>query len=75
MRILILEDENDDLHAQLLQDDYRIDELESEGDQLRDSQGVLEVEVDRLRLDLRNKAREICVMRVCHLVRNSRPQN
>ena len=65
LSILLLEDDKDDLHAQLLQSDLRIDELEGQAEDVRYDYGMVSEEAERLRGDLRLKNREIENLRVC----------
>ena len=64
LTILLLEDDKDDLHAQLLQSDLRIDELEGHAEDVRYDYGTISEEAERLRGDLRLKNREIENLRV-----------
>jgi peptidoglycan hydrolase CwlO-like protein len=63
--ILLLEDENDDLHAQLAQDDDRIDHLEEDAQALQSQLDTMEGETERLRAELRMKSREVEKLKVC----------
>ncbi|KAI9836835.1 MAG: hypothetical protein M1819_001000 [Sarea resinae] len=58
VRLLLLEDENDDLRDQLAQDDDRIDELERSLDDLRAELDEREADLQRAQTDLRAKTRE-----------------
>ncbi|KAI9707530.1 MAG: hypothetical protein M1836_000491 [Candelina mexicana] len=59
VRILLLEDENDDLHDQLTQDDDRIDELERSVKEGRESLGEIENRLQCVQGELRAKSREL----------------
>ena len=67
VNILLLEDDNDDLHTQLSQDDYRIDELEGSVQDMQNHLDTVEGEAERLRAELRMKTREVENLKVCFL--------
>ena len=64
VRLLLLEDENDDLHAQLAQDDDRIDDLESRSQELQEALETCESKLESAQGDLRIKSREIETLKV-----------
>ena len=64
LSILLLEDDKDGLHAQLLQSNLRIDELMSQAEDVRYDYGMVSEEAERLLSDLRLKNREIENLRV-----------
>jgi hypothetical protein len=59
LRILMLENENDDLHEQLALGDDRIDVLEQESEELRGQLGQAQEDVCRQEAELRTQAREL----------------
>ncbi|TVY22411.1 hypothetical protein LHYA1_G008524 [Lachnellula hyalina] len=59
LRILMLENENDDLHEQLALGDDRIDVLEQEGDELREQLERAHDEIQRHEADARVQTREL----------------
>ncbi|TVY58810.1 hypothetical protein LCER1_G000565 [Lachnellula cervina] len=59
LRILMLENENDDLHEQLALGDDRIDVLEQEGDELREQLERAQDETQRHEADARVQTREL----------------
>lgn len=65
LRILMLENENDDLHEQLALGDDRIDVLEQEGDELREQLERAQDETQRHEADARVQTRELNNLRVC----------
>lgn len=65
LQILLLEDENDDLHEQLAIDDDRIDGLELEREELQRQVDDAEAESRRQDTELRLHARELSNMKVC----------
>ena len=65
LRILMLENENDDLHEQLALGDDRIDLLEQEGDELREQLERAHDETQRHEADSRVQTRELNNLRVC----------
>jgi peptidoglycan hydrolase CwlO-like protein len=58
LRIIMLENENDDLHEQLALGDDRIDVLEQESEELRGQLGHAQEDVYRQEAELRTQARE-----------------
>jgi chromosome segregation ATPase len=58
LRILMLENENDDLHEQLALEDDRIDVLEQESEELRGQLGQAQEEVCQREAELRTQTRE-----------------
>lgn len=64
LRILLLENENDELHEQLALADDRIDGLEHEGDELRSNLEVTQEDSDRHETELRNQTRELKNLKV-----------
>ncbi|MCJ1310836.1 hypothetical protein MMC25_004503 [Agyrium rufum] len=58
LRILLLENENDDLHTHLSQDDERIDDLEGWGQGLRSDLETVEAELQKANAELRIRVRE-----------------
>lgn len=64
MRFLLLEDENDDLHAQLAQDDDRIDGVERHNHALEEDLEVCQDNLESAQCDLRMKTREIETLKV-----------
>jgi peptidoglycan hydrolase CwlO-like protein len=59
LRILMLENENDDLHEQLALGDDRIDVREQEIEELRGQLGYAQEEICRQEAELRTRAREL----------------
>jgi hypothetical protein len=59
LRILLLEEENDELHEQLAIADDRIDDLEQECKDLREQIDYFEAESHRQETQLRIKVREL----------------
>lgn len=59
LRILMLENENDDLHEQLALGDDRLDVLEQESEELRGQLGLAQEETCRQEAELRTQAREL----------------
>ena len=57
--ILLLEDDNYDLHAQLSQSDYRIDDLEGSVRDMQNQLDTMEGTAEQLRAELRMKTREV----------------
>ena len=64
VRILLLEDENDDLHEQLAQSDDRIDELEQSVQDVQDQLEIAGESLQRVQSDLRVKTREVETLKV-----------
>ena len=64
MRVVLLEDTSDGLHAQLAQDDDRIDETERYTQDLRAQLDLVEGNTERLGADLRMKSREVDTLKV-----------
>lgn len=64
VRILLLEEDNDDLHTQLSQDDDRIDELERFNEQLQVDLEVCGGKLESAQGDLRIKSREVETLKV-----------
>jgi len=64
VQILLAQDEEDDLHSQLLHSDGRIEELELWLEDTQHSVRVFEEEVEQLRNDLRLKNREVDTLKV-----------
>ena len=64
VRILLLEEDNDDLHTQLSQDDDRIDELERFNDQLQVDLELCGGKLESAQGDLRVKSREVETLKV-----------
>ena len=59
INVLLLEDDNNDLHGQLSRDDYRIDELEGSVHDMQNQLDTVEGEAEQLRAELRMKIREV----------------
>ena len=64
VQLLLLEDDNDDLHAQLAQDDDRIDDLERRCQELQEALEACESKLESAQGDLRIKSREIETLKV-----------
>jgi predicted RNase H-like nuclease (RuvC/YqgF family) len=64
LRILLLEDENDELHEQLAIEDDRVDNLGEECSELRKQVEKAEIEKQRRETELKTRAREISNLRV-----------
>lgn len=64
LRILMLENENDDLHEQLALGDDRIDKLEQEDEELRLALIQAQEDCTRQEADLRVQAREVSNLKV-----------
>lgn len=64
LRILLLENENDDLHEQLALADERVDTLEQEGDELQAELDTSREESQRREVELRSQARELNNLKV-----------
>ena len=65
LRILLLENENEDLHEQLAVADDRIDGLEQEGDEVRAELDNTRDDLQRQEQESRIQARELNIMKVC----------
>lgn len=65
LRILLLENENDDLHEQLVFSDDRIDGLEQEGNEARAELDDTRDDMQRQEAEFRSKTRELNLMKVC----------
>ena len=65
IQILLLEDNNDELQAQLTQADDRIDELEQHNHELGDDLEACEKKLENVQGDLRIRSREIETLKVC----------
>lgn len=63
-QILLLEDDNDNLHEQLTQDEARIDELTEVGEDQKSQLVKTRNSLDNSHSDLRLKAREIETLKV-----------
>ena len=66
LRILMLENENDELHEQLALGDDRNDTLVQEVDGLRSQLGTAKEELSKQEEDIRSKARELNKLKVRH---------
>lgn len=64
LRILLLEDENDDLHEQLAEEDERAESLEREAQELQDRLVDSEEECQRALANLRVQARDVDTLKV-----------
>lgn len=64
LQILLLEDENDELHEQLAIEDDRLDELEQDCAELQRQVEQAEVTSHRYEKELRMKARELSNLKV-----------
>lgn len=64
LRILLLENENDELHEQLALADDRIDELEQEGEDVRQQLDRLQEETSRHEAESRSQTRELNHLKV-----------
>jgi chromosome segregation ATPase len=64
LRILLLENENDDLHEQLALADDRIGGLEQEGEELRAQMETAQEDTRRQELELRSQTRELNNLKV-----------
>lgn len=64
LRILLLEDENDDLNEQLTLEDEQMEGLERERAELRNSLEHVELDLRRSENDLRTQAREMSNLKV-----------
>ena len=64
MRVLVLEDSNDNLHAQLAQDNNHIDETNRYTQDLRAQLDLAEGNMERLVADLRMELREVEALKV-----------
>jgi uncharacterized coiled-coil DUF342 family protein len=64
LRILLLENENDDLHEQLALADDRIDGLEQEGDEVRTELENSREDLQRQEAELRSQTRELNNLKV-----------
>jgi hypothetical protein len=64
LRVLMLENENDDLHEQLALGDDRIELLEQEGDELRSYLESAQENASRFENELRVQTRELNNMKV-----------
>ena len=64
LRVLMLENENDDLHEQLALGDDRIELLEQEGDELRSYLESAQEDASRFQNELRVQTRELNNMKV-----------
>ncbi len=68
LRILMLENENDDLHEQLALGDDRIDILEQESGELRGLLGQAQEDVCRQETEIRTQARELQNLKVSDII-------
>lgn len=64
LRILLLENENDDLHEQLALADDRIDGLERDGDEVRAQLEGAQEDSNQHETELRNQSRELKNLKV-----------
>lgn len=64
LRIIMLENENDELHEQLALGDDRIDALEQEGEELRGQLGHAQEDLCQQEAELRIQARELQNLKV-----------
>lgn len=64
LRILLLEDENDDLHDQLAQEDDRIDLLEKENEELQERVTEALRDLKLAQTEVRAKGRELDTIKV-----------
>jgi uncharacterized coiled-coil DUF342 family protein len=64
LRILMLENENDELHEQLALGDDRIDALEQEGDELRSQLGHAQEDHCQQEAEIRTQTRELQNLKV-----------
>ena len=64
LRVLLLENENDDLHQQLAQDDNRIDLLENGTQELQNKVETLEADLSTAKAELRIRNRELDNLKV-----------
>lgn len=64
VQILLLEDDNDNLHAQLAQDDDHIDDLERRNQELQEAFEACESKLESAQGDLRIRSREIETLKV-----------
>ena len=64
LRILLLENENDELHEQLALEDDRFDKLEQECSELQKQVEAAEIETQHRETELRIKARELSNLKV-----------
>lgn len=71
LRILLLENENDELHEQLALADDKIDGLEQEGDELRSNLEVTQEDSNQHENELRNLTRELKNLKVFQTVASS----
>ena len=69
LRILLLENENDDLHEQLSLADDRIDELEQEAEDVRTQLEFAQEESGQHEAELRSQSRELKTLKVILLYR------
>jgi molecular chaperone GrpE (heat shock protein) len=67
LNVLLLEEDNTDLHEQLAQHYYRVDELEKSTQELQNQLEMTEAESERLKGELRLKSREIHSLQVRNL--------
>lgn len=66
LRILLLEDENDDLHDQLAQEDDRTDTLEKEKEELQERVNETLHDLKLAQVEVRAKGRELDNIKVYH---------
>ena len=64
LRILLLENENDDLHEQLALRDDRVDVLEQESEELRGKLSQAQEDIVQKQAELRTQARELQNLKV-----------
>lgn len=64
VQLLLVEDDNDDLHAQLAQDDDRIEELQRNNEELQEALEACENKLESAQSDLRIKCRETETLKV-----------
>ena len=68
MRVSILEDENDNLHEQLVEEEDRIDELEQVNNGRQEELHTAHSSLETAQSELRLKAREIETLRVSAVI-------
>lgn len=68
---MLLEDDNDELEAQLAQDDDRIYDLEQHNQELQEDLDACERKLESAQGDLRIRSREIETLKVCYNERDT----
>jgi chromosome segregation ATPase len=71
LRVVLLEDDIEELHEQLADDDNRMDELEQAKAALQDTNEDYQAEFKTLQMEIKTKGREIENLKVCSVHDNA----